>query len=61
MIIGYAFFLADINEERITCAFHPEDVVKLVDIEDVDNIYIVYGQEQARRLRKLKSICFSVS
>lgn len=46
--------LADINEERITCAFHPEDVVKLVDIEDVDNIYIIYGQGTGAKAKEIK-------
>lgn len=46
--------LAGINEERITCAFHPEDIVKLVDIEDVDNIYVIYGQGTDAKAKEIK-------
>ena len=35
--------LAGIPEERIECALRPEEVVKLVDIQNVDKIYILFA------------------
>ena len=35
--------LAGIPDEKIECALHPEDVVKLVDIGHVDKIYILFA------------------
>ena len=47
--------LAGIPEERIDCAVKPEEVVKLVDIENVDKIYIlfaVYTRPKALEIRE---------
>jgi hypothetical protein len=47
--------LAGIPEERIDCALRPEDVVKLVDIDRVDKIYIlfaVYTQPKALEIKE---------
>ena len=35
--------LAGVPEERIECALNPEDVVKLVDLDQVDRIYILHA------------------
>lgn len=47
--------LAGIPEERIECAVKPEEVVKLVDFENVDKIYIlfaVYTRPKALEIRE---------
>lgn len=47
--------LAGIPEERIDCALKPEEVVKLVDIQNVDKIYIlfaVYTRPKALEIRE---------
>lgn len=47
--------LAGIPEERIDCAVKPEEVVRLVDIENVDKIYIlfaVYTRPKALEIRE---------
>ncbi|MDD3222597.1 MAG: Mur ligase family protein [Clostridia bacterium] len=35
--------LAGVSEERIECALNPEDVVKLVNLSEVDKIYILHA------------------
>ena len=46
--------LAGIHEERVTCALRPEDVVKLVDIDEVENIYMIFTQGTRAKAEEIK-------
>lgn len=46
--------LAGIHEERVTCALWPEDVVKLADIDEVENIYMIFTRETRAKAEEIK-------
>ena len=38
----------------MTCALRPEDVVKLVDIDEVENIYMIFTQGMRAKAEEIK-------